>query len=321
MTTVTRAPTLTMTRRFDASPERLFDTWTDPHLAARWLFTGPESTDHAVEMDVRVGGAWKITDSRGGVLYTAIGEYLEIDRPRRLAFSFGMPQFSPGFATVTVDIVADGAGAVMTFTQTLGSPAEDAPTREGWKWMFVGLEQRLTQGGYGTRLDGATIRFERLFPGPIERLWAYLTDPELRGRWFAAGAMELQPGGRMELRFQHAKLAPVHVDPPARYAATQAGVSVVGRVLVAEPPRRLAFAWGETDDADQALFELTPEGDRVRLVLTHSKLKTPADRANVAAGWHTHLAILSDVAAGRAPTPFWAMWRGVEEEYAARLAD
>jgi uncharacterized protein YndB with AHSA1/START domain len=70
---------LTMTRRFDASPERLFNAWTDPDRCSAWLFTTPESERHSAEIDLRVGGAWRIVDRRGGVDYTAIGEYFEID--------------------------------------------------------------------------------------------------------------------------------------------------------------------------------------------------------------------------------------------------
>jgi uncharacterized protein YndB with AHSA1/START domain len=137
---------LTMTRRFDASPERLFDAWAVPRLAHGWLFTGPDSEHHAAEMDLRVGGQWRIVDRRGGVDYTAIGEYLEIDRPRRLAFSFGMPQFSPAFSKVIVEIAADGAGAVMTLIQE-DLPAEYiAATEDGWAKMFEGLSQQLARG-------------------------------------------------------------------------------------------------------------------------------------------------------------------------------
>jgi hypothetical protein len=75
-----------------ASAERVFDAWVNPGTAAKWLFTTPKSEWHNAEMDVRVGGRWTIVDRREGTDYKAIGEYLEIDRPRRLAFTFGMPQ-------------------------------------------------------------------------------------------------------------------------------------------------------------------------------------------------------------------------------------
>jgi len=144
--TVAEDRRLKMTRRFAASPERLFDAWTDPSQAHGWLFTTPESESHTVEMDPRVGGRWKIVDRRGGVDYTAIGEYLEIDRPHRLAFSFGMPQFSPGFDKVTVEILADGQGSVMTLTQEGLPPAYIAATEDGWAKMFDALARQLAGG-------------------------------------------------------------------------------------------------------------------------------------------------------------------------------
>lgn len=128
--------TLRMVRRFEAPPERVFDAWTQPELAAKWLFTGPESEAHSTTFDLRVGGPWEIVDRRGGTDYRAIGAFVEIDRPRRLVFTFGMPQFSEGFTTVTVEIEADGDGAVMTMTQEGLAPEALKPLEEGWAAMF-----------------------------------------------------------------------------------------------------------------------------------------------------------------------------------------
>ena len=131
--------TLRITRRFNAAPERVFDAWLDPMRARRWLFTSPTSERNITELDVRVGGKWSITDRRDGVDYTALGEYLEIDRPRRLVFSFSMPQFSPLSCNVIVDIVADGEGCILTLSQTDIAPAALQPTEAGWKAMFDAL--------------------------------------------------------------------------------------------------------------------------------------------------------------------------------------
>ena len=49
---------------------------------------------------------------------------------------------------------------------------------------------------YGVVTEPRTIRMERLLPGPIERVWDYLTDSAKRGKWFAAGKMELRVGPR-----------------------------------------------------------------------------------------------------------------------------
>ncbi|HEX4197711.1 MAG TPA: SRPBCC domain-containing protein [Caulobacteraceae bacterium] len=131
--------TLRITRRFEASPERVFDAWLDPMRARRWLFTSPTSERNSTEMDVRVGGKWSITDRREGVDYTGLGEYIEIDRPRRLVFSFGMPQFSPLMCTVTVEIVPDGDGCILTLAQESVAPDALKPLEEGWSKMFDAL--------------------------------------------------------------------------------------------------------------------------------------------------------------------------------------
>ena len=133
-------PALTIVRRFAATAERVFDAWLDPERAALWLFTAPGREAHSMQNDPRVGGHWVITDRRDGVEYKALGEYVEIDRPRRLVFTFGMPQFSPDFNRVTVEIAPDGEGCLMSVTQE-GVPSDDHPdTREGWEEMFVMLD-------------------------------------------------------------------------------------------------------------------------------------------------------------------------------------
>jgi hypothetical protein len=51
---------------------------------------------------------------------------------------------------------------------------------------------------YGQVIDKGTVRFERLLPGPVERVWQYLTDSQLRGTWLATGPMEPRAGGASE---------------------------------------------------------------------------------------------------------------------------
>ena len=61
---------------------------------------------------------------------------------------------------------------------------------------------------YGVVTEAGAVRFERLLPAPVERVWDYLTDSELRRKWFAGGEMELRPGGAMALLFHNSELAP-----------------------------------------------------------------------------------------------------------------
>jgi uncharacterized protein YndB with AHSA1/START domain len=134
-----------MTRRFDASPERVFDAWTKPETARKWLFTSPTSETNSTEIDARVGGKWIITDRRDGTDYTGLGEYLEIDRPRRLVFTFAMPQFSEEFDRIVVEIAPDESGSILTLTHELLPPDYHSATEDGWGKMFVNLDAVLAQ--------------------------------------------------------------------------------------------------------------------------------------------------------------------------------
>ena len=109
---------LRLTRRFAATPERVFDAWLDPAQVRLWLIARPGDEAHTAQVEAREGGAWSITTRRGGTDYTANGVYLEITRPTRLVFTFLMRQVSPNTDTITVEIAPDGAGCVLTLTQT-----------------------------------------------------------------------------------------------------------------------------------------------------------------------------------------------------------
>ncbi|MFP2927777.1 SRPBCC family protein [Pyxidicoccus sp. 3LG] len=172
---------------------------------------------------------------------------------------------------------------------------------------------------YGVVTEAATIRFERMLPGPIERVWAFLTESELRGKWLATGNMELRAGGRVELHFRHADLTS-HVEPtPEKFRRYEYGTGFEGRILRCEPPRLLSYTWGGADESE-VTFELTPRGDFVMLVLTHRRLGDRAVMANVASGWHTHLGILSDALNDVPRRPFWSTHARMEAEYTERLA-
>jgi uncharacterized protein YndB with AHSA1/START domain len=158
----------------------------------------------------------------------------------------------------------------------------------------------------GKVLSPTEVRFERLLPGPIETVWAYLTDSKMRGEWLAPGPMELRVGGKVQLRFKHSDLSPNKAPPPDRLREMdKTGHEASGKVTEIDPPRHLAFTWGESEVA----FDLTPKGDKVLLTLTHRKLADRAGMVGTMGGWHAHLAILVEKAHGRTPDAFWDVWR------------
>jgi uncharacterized protein YndB with AHSA1/START domain len=174
---------------------------------------------------------------------------------------------------------------------------------------------------YGVFTEPGTVRFERLLLGPIERVWAYLTESDKRGTWLATGKMELRVGGLVELNFRHADLSPQAESIPEKYQQYENGTSFTGRITACDPPRLLSHTWGEeTGEESEVTFELFPRGEKVLLVLTHRRLGDDRDLLlSVASGWHTHLGILIDRLNDRVPLGFWTVHTRMEEEYERRL--
>ncbi|GGK16661.1 SRPBCC family protein [Luteimonas terricola] len=167
-------------------------------------------------------------------------------------------------------------------------------------------------GGYGTLTDSATLRIERLLPGPVERVWAYLTDGALRRRWLAAGDMDAA-GGTVELVWRNDELTDPPGDRPEGFGSEH---RMQSRITVFEAPSRLEFTWGSHGSV---LFELTPRGDEVLLVLTHSRIPDRAALLSVGPGWHAHLDVLSSVLGGTEPSPFWDAIARLTTDYAQRF--
>jgi len=137
---------ITITRRFDFPIERVFDAWLDPARAGKWLFATPTGTMVRVNIDARVGGAFNFTDRRDGEDVEHVGTYLEIERPRRLVFTFGVPKYSKLFTRVSIDLKPLPTGCELTLTQE-GTPPEWVDrTREGWGKIVEALAANLTAG-------------------------------------------------------------------------------------------------------------------------------------------------------------------------------
>lgn len=160
---------------------------------------------------------------------------------------------------------------------------------------------------YGTITEAGTVRFERLLPGPIERVWAYLTESDKRSKWLAHGDMDLRPGGEMEYVWRNWELAlPGETAPEKWRDAAENDQRMKGHVIRVEPPRLLVHTWDEAASSAEVSFELFEEGDKVRLVLTNRRLPNRGELVGVSGGWHSHLRVLEEVLSGVERTPFWS---------------
>ena len=133
---------VTLERRIAATPQAVFDAWLDPESVGQWLFATPGGVMEKVEVDARVGGGFTIVERRGGDLAEHFGEYVEIDRPRLLAFDF-WTNLSAERTRVTVTIAPDGDGALLTLSHEGVWPDYEARTRQGWTMILDGLARVL----------------------------------------------------------------------------------------------------------------------------------------------------------------------------------
>lgn len=141
MTTETR--TLTVRRRIATTPERVFDAWLDPGGLGAWLFATADGEMVRVEVDARVGGGFRVDERRGNEIAEHHGEYLELDRPRRLVFDF-WTSFSEERTRVTVTLMRDGDGTLLELKHGGVWSAYEDRTRMGWSKILEGLERALT---------------------------------------------------------------------------------------------------------------------------------------------------------------------------------
>lgn len=149
-----------------------------------------------------------------------------------------------------------------------------------------------------------TIRLERLLDAPPETVWRYLSEAELRSRWFMGGT-DAKPGKEFDLVVDHDKLSDKAVPYPESYAAHK-GAVWSERVIRFDPPRLLETTF-QSGKNGTVTYELFPEGGKTRLVLTHSGIVSPVGAQDFGSGWNSHLTVLQERLAGRTVKDFWAL--------------
>lgn len=129
-----------VTRHFAVSPEQIFDAWLTPDLIGSWMF-GPALREEEVlriETDARVGGTFSFVVRRGDAEIDHIGQYLELDRPRRLVFTWAVAPDPIDSSRVQVNILPLESGCELTLTHELSPEWADYAdrTKEAWSKML-----------------------------------------------------------------------------------------------------------------------------------------------------------------------------------------
>lgn len=188
---------VTITRTFDAPVGLVFDCFTDPIHFAKWW--GPAGCENVIQrLDARPGGEISLIMSGPGFSHPMGGEFIEIDRPRRLVFlskAFEAPDGGWGIVNRNTVTFEDREGATRLTLHTLVEKAAGEVVLGALSGMKTGWGQSLERlgdlVGGGGKLDvevgDKTLVLTRAFDTTPQRMWKALTDPAEFGLWWCAG--------------------------------------------------------------------------------------------------------------------------------------
>lgn len=257
---------LVVRRVFNVPAEQLFDAWLDAKTLGRWLFATPDGQMMQVEVDPRVGGEFLVVEKRGEVLASHYGEFVELDRPRRLAFKFTTDRNEPP-ALVVVEFHPVAGGCELTLTHTMDPKWADYRERveSGWAKILASLAKVLGSHPVDESIDDIPadrqMVITRLIDAPRELVWEAFVKPEHVMHWWGPNGftntiheMDVRPGGVWRF-IMH---GPNGVDYPNK---------VVFHEVVR--PSRLAYDHGSDDGPRlfRAVIALDEVGDKTQVTL------------------------------------------------------
>lgn len=135
--------TVLVDRRVRATPTQVFDAWLDPAALRAATLALPEGELVHVEIDATVGGAFSFAVRGESTTFAHTGEYLAIDRPQHLSFTWRVPRISLETSVVTIDVEPAGDQTHVSVKHE-GVLAElEAKTAEGWTAVLDSIAARL----------------------------------------------------------------------------------------------------------------------------------------------------------------------------------
>lgn len=122
---------LVLERALDADPERVFQALTSPEIMRQWFHPGKEGWSAEVEADVMVDGEYKLDmHSPAGETYSHTGKYVELDPPRKVAFTWNTHAVRD--TLVSIELRPVGAGTRLTLTHEFLPHDQVEGHRKGW---------------------------------------------------------------------------------------------------------------------------------------------------------------------------------------------
>jgi uncharacterized protein YndB with AHSA1/START domain len=126
-------PIVQLRRRLKAGADQIFDLWTKPDLMVRWMSPFPGTVVCKASCDLRPGGAFSLVMSSEAASREVSGTYVEVDRPRKLVFTWIGPLTNDVNTLVTVELNprGDETELVLTHERLPTSAIVEGHTR-GW---------------------------------------------------------------------------------------------------------------------------------------------------------------------------------------------
>ena len=133
--------------RFTVSAERIFDACLDPAWVGRWMF-GPNVRDEQIvrlALEARVGGQFSFVVNRQGTEVDHVGEYLQIERPRLLVFTWATRDTLPEMSRVIIELTPRDDGCDVKLTHVMGAKWSGFVEKAAGAWsrMLDALERAI----------------------------------------------------------------------------------------------------------------------------------------------------------------------------------
>ncbi len=252
---------IVISRLLDAPREMVWAAWTDPKQVVKWW--GPKGFTTTIhEMDVRPGGVWRHTmHGPDGTDYPNKSTFIEVKPPELLRYSHGGGKPGDRGVAFEATVTFEKRGGKGEQTQlTMRQVFPSAEMREHVVKTYGAIEgAKQHLGRLSDHLDDVVV-VERTYDARVEKVWRALTDIAQMKQWYFPQLTAFEPKVGFETRVDVEHEGKVYIH--------------YWKVTEAIPNQKIAYSWRYPDAPGDSVvsFELFPEGDKTRLVLTHTGL-------------------------------------------------